>query len=92
MSLLPIRPATDTVLADGAGRPRQVVIGERTVAITAIEAVREEVAAYPVATGPRTLFTVHAGGARLRLIHEHRPRRWTIEVVGSGGVALPTAA
>jgi hypothetical protein len=92
MSLLPIRPAADPVIADDAGRPRRVVINDRPVAVTAIETVREEVAAYPVASGPRTLFTVRAGSARLRLIYEHCPRRWTVEVLGSGGSALAPAA
>jgi hypothetical protein len=92
MSLRHVRPTTDPVIADAAGRPREVVIGERPVVIAAIEAVREEIAAYPVASGPRTLFVVRAGGARLRLVHEHHARRWTVEAIDPEGATLATAA
>jgi hypothetical protein len=92
MSLLHIRPNADPVIADAAGRPREVVVGDRSVAVTAIEAVREEIAAYPVASGPRTLFVVRAGGARLRVVHEHRARRWTVESIEPEGAALASAA
>jgi hypothetical protein len=92
MSLRHVRPTTDPVIADAAGRPREVVIGDRPVAIAVIEAVREELAAYPVASGPRTLFVVRAGGARLRLVHEHRARRWTVEAIDAEDATLATAA
>ena len=35
-------------------------------------------AAYPVVTGPRTLFEVETPRARLALTYQHRSRRWTI--------------
>ena len=43
-----------------------------------LAAIREEAAAYPVVTGPRTLFEVETPRARLALTYMHRSRRWTI--------------
>ena len=40
------------------GRPRDVTWHDETLKITRLTAVREEAAAYPVITGPRTLFEV----------------------------------
>jgi hypothetical protein len=44
----------------------------------ALAAVREEAAAYPVITGPRTLFIVDTPKARVSLTYLHRSRRWTV--------------
>jgi hypothetical protein len=44
----------------------------------ALASVREEAAAYPVITGPRTLFVVDTPQARVSLTYLHRSRRWTI--------------
>jgi hypothetical protein len=41
--------------------------------------VRAESAAFPVVTGPRTLFEVETADARLQLSFRHRSRRWTVE-------------
>ena len=38
----------------------------------------EDAAAYPVITGPRTLFEVETSRARLSLTYQHRSRRWTV--------------
>jgi hypothetical protein len=92
MSLINIRQHDRSVVADASGRPVQVVVEDEVRAVEAIESVREEVAAYPVGTGPRTLFVVRAAGVRLRLIHEHRDRRWTIELARSDRTRLASAA
>jgi hypothetical protein len=60
------------------GRPREITWGDERLPITALTAVREEAAAYPVITGPRTLFVVDTPVARLSLTYLHRSRRWTI--------------
>jgi hypothetical protein len=60
------------------GRPREITWGGEHLPITRLAAVREEAAAYPVITGPRTLFQVDTPKARLSLIYQHRSRRWTI--------------
>ena len=46
--------------------------------VTRLAAVREEAAAYPVITGPRTLFEVETEIARLSLTYHHRSHRWTV--------------
>ena len=60
------------------GRPREITWGDETLQITHLSAVREEAAAYPVVTGPRTLFEVETPRARLALTYQHRSRRWTV--------------
>jgi hypothetical protein len=92
MSVLHPRYVERPVVADAGGRPVQVIVDDETLSVEAIESVREEVAAYPVTTGPRTLFVVRAAGARLRLIHEHQGRRWTVEVLRSERPSLAPAA
>ena len=58
------------------------------IPVIAIERIREESAAYPVETGPRTLFVVRTPRTRLRLTFEHRSRRWSVESVESHGASL----
>ena len=52
--------------------------GDERLPITHLAAIREEAAAYPVITGPRTLFEVETPRARLALTFQHRSRRWTV--------------
>jgi hypothetical protein len=60
------------------GSPREITWGTDHLVVTRLTAVREEAAAYPVITGPRTLFEVETHRARLALTYMHRSRRWTI--------------
>lgn len=60
------------------GSPREITWGDEHLPVTRLNAVREEAAAYPVITGPRTLFDVETPRARLALTYQHRSRRWTI--------------
>lgn len=60
------------------GSPREITWGDERLPITALAAVREEAAAYPVITGPRTLFVVDTPRARVSLTYLHRSRRWTV--------------
>lgn len=60
------------------GTPREITWGRERLLVTRLTAVREEAAAYPVITGPRTLFEVETPRARLSLTYQHRSRRWTI--------------
>ena len=53
------------------------------------QAVRQEAAAYPVITGPRTLFEVDTPRARLSLTFQHRSRRWTVTGLTRLSVPLP---
>ena len=60
------------------GTPREITWGTERLHVTRLAAVREEAAAYPVVTGPRTLFEEETPRARLALTYMHRSRRWTI--------------
>jgi hypothetical protein len=60
------------------GSPREITWGTERLSVTRLTAVREEAAAYPVITGPRTLFEVETPRARVALTYLHRSRRWTI--------------
>ncbi len=61
-----------------SGRPREITWGNERLPITRLAVVREEAAAYPVITGPRTLFEVDTPRARVSLAFQHRSRRWTV--------------
>lgn len=60
------------------GTPKEITWGDERLHVTRLAAVREEAAAFPVVTGPRTLFEVETPRARLALAYHHRSRRWTI--------------
>ncbi len=60
------------------GSPREITWGDEHLTVTRLAAVREEAAAFPVITGPRTMFEVETPRARLSLTYQHRSRRWTI--------------
>jgi hypothetical protein len=61
-----------------SGRPREITWGAERLPITSLAVVREEAAAYPVITGPRTMFEVETPRARLALAYQHRSKRWTV--------------
>ena len=60
------------------GSPREITWGDERLPVTRLASVREEAAAYPVITGPRTMFEVETARARFALTYQHRSRRWTI--------------
>jgi hypothetical protein len=64
------------------GRPKAVTLAHETLSVVSIERVRDELAAYPAAIGPRTCFDVETTGPRLRLAFRHRDRRWVLEGPG----------
>ena len=72
----PVHVHVRTGLFDGS--PKEITWGEERLPVTRLTAVREEAAAYPVITGPRTLFEVETPRARFALTYQHRSRRWTI--------------
>ena len=63
------------------GRPREIIWNDEILPVTRVSAVRQEASAYPVVTGPRTVFEVTTSRARLSLSSRHRSRRWTIEAM-----------
>ncbi len=84
--------ATDSVATDAEGRPREIRTDGQRLAVTAVESVRDETAAYPVSTGPRTVVVVSAAGRRYRLVHLLRSRRWVIEELAAARTVLSRAA
>lgn len=71
----------NVVVDPGSGRPTAVRIGSAAVAVSAIDAVRDETQAYPADSGPRTVFRVRADGRRYRLVHRHQTRDWSVEPI-----------
>ena len=79
MAFIRVEPVQVRVRTDWfSGRPREITWGDERLPITHLDAVREEAAAYPVITGPRTLFEVQTPRARISLTYLHRSRRWTV--------------
>jgi len=61
------------------GRPRSIRMAREVVPVIEIAQVRDELAAYPAAQGPRRIFDVRTPDARLRLAFDRRGRRWLLE-------------
>jgi hypothetical protein len=80
------------VAVDADGRPRAIRDAGQRLAVTALESVRDETAAYPLASGPRTVFVVRAADRRYRLVHRLRDRHWTVEPLGAAHSAGARAA
>ncbi len=79
MAFVRVEPVPVHVRTDWfSGRPREITLGAERLPITHLDVVREEAAAYPVITGPRTLFEVETPRARFALTYQHRSRRWTV--------------
>ena len=88
MAMVRVEPVEVRVRADWFdGRPREVTLDGRRLRVLEVLGVRNESSAFPVVTGPRTLFDVATDGARMTLSFRHRSRRWTVEELD-----LPKAA
>jgi len=82
MAMVRVEPVEVHVRADWFdGRPREVTLNGRRLPVLEVLGVRDESAAFPVVTGPRTLFEVETADARLKLAFRHRSRRWTVEAL-----------
>jgi hypothetical protein len=73
-------------------RPREIRVAGERLAVTALETVRDETAAYPLRWGPRTVYVLRAGGRRYRLVHLVRDHRWTLEQLGPSPMELARVA
>ncbi len=88
MAMVRVAPVQVQVRTDRFnGLPREITWGEERIPVTRLVAVRDEQRAYPVITGPRTLFEVDTPTLRLALTFAHRSRRWTIEALDGLGRA-----
>ena len=82
MAMVRVEPVEVHVRADWFdGRPREVTLNGRRLPVLEVLGVRDESAAFPVVTGPRTLFEVETADARIKLAFRHRSRRWTVEAL-----------
>jgi hypothetical protein len=82
MAMIRVQPVEVEVRADWFdGRPRELTWAGQRLPVQKIDNIRDETAAYPVMTGPRTLFEVTTQVARFSLAFRHRSRRWTIESI-----------
>ena len=86
MALVKITPLEARVRWDRRrARPTSIRIGNRQLTVTALDAVRDETAAYPAHRGPRTTYLLETDGGQASLVFDARRRRWYVE-------ALDTAA
>ena len=80
MAMIRVEPVEVRVRADWFdGRPRELTLNGRRLRVLDVVGVRDESSAFPVVTGPRTLFEVETADARMTLVFRHRSRRWTLE-------------
>jgi hypothetical protein len=80
MAMVRVAPVTVQVRTDWFnGTPREITWGADRLPVVRLISVRDEGAAYPAITGPRTLFEVDTPTVRLALTYLHRSRRWTID-------------
>jgi hypothetical protein len=80
MAMIRVEPVQVRVRADWFdGRPRELTWDGRRLPVLKVVGVRDETSAFPVITGPRTIFEVETAVARFTLAYRHRARRWTIE-------------
>ncbi|MFN8621985.1 MAG: hypothetical protein U0869_14740 [Chloroflexota bacterium] len=93
MAMINVAPVQVSVRCDPfTGTPRVVRAAGDVLDVLEVERVRDESKAYPIGDGPRTLFVVRTGSARLRLAFGHRDRRWSVVGVDPMGDTLPSAA
>lgn len=82
MALTPITPTPAHVRWDRRhARPAAVRVAGRELRVTAVDAVRDETAAYPAGRGPRVTFHVESTGGQATLVFDPRGRRWFVEAL-----------
>jgi hypothetical protein len=91
-SLAPVGPQVFVAVDAPLGRPRSFCVRGQRLAVTALDAMRDETAAYAPGTGPRRVFLVRAQRRRYRLTHLLRDGRWIIEEVSAERVPVRLAA
>jgi hypothetical protein len=85
MAMVRVAPVAVDVRTDWFdGTPREITWRGDRVPVTRLIAVRDERSAFPVITGPRTMFEVQTPIARLSLTYLHRSRRWAVEGLDEG--------
>jgi hypothetical protein len=62
-------------------RPASVRFGDRSLRVTGLKAMRDEMAAYPASRGPRVTFLVQTDVGEASLVFDGRQRRWYVEAL-----------
>ncbi|HEX2141312.1 MAG TPA: hypothetical protein VHK28_03400 [Candidatus Limnocylindria bacterium] len=84
MALIRIAPAPARVGWDRRHtRPVSVQLADRRLTVTAVEAMRDETAAYPAGRGPRVTYLLATDAGHASLVFDHRQRRWYVEALDS---------
>lgn len=82
MALVKINPLQARVRWDRrAEQPSRIRVANRDLTVTALKAVRDEMAAYPAARGPRITYLVATERGEASLVYDGRRRRWYLEAV-----------
>ncbi len=83
MALIKITPVEARVRWDRRrGRPTEVRWSGQRLGVTALAAVRDELAAYPASSGPRITYLVETDdGGQASVVFDGRRRRWYVEAI-----------
>lgn len=82
MALTKITPTQARVQWDRRqSRPSIVRVGGRQLTVTALDAIRDETAAYPADRGPRITYLVETDRGQASLVFDGRRRRWFVEAL-----------
>jgi hypothetical protein len=82
MALTKITPTEARVRWDRQkARPSTVRVGSRQLTVTALDAVRDETAAYPADRGPRITYLVETDAGQASLVFDGRRRRWFVDAL-----------
>ena len=82
MALVKINPVQASVRWDRrAEQPSRICVANREMTVTALKAVRDEMAAYPAARGPRITYLVATERGEASLVYDGRRRRWFLEAI-----------
>lgn len=82
MALTKITPTEARVRWDRRqARPATVTVAGRQLTITALDAIRDETAAYPADRGPRIIYLVETDGGQASLVFDERRRRWFVDAL-----------
>ncbi len=82
MALVQITPVPARVRWDRTrSEPASVELGNRRLAVTGLRAVRDEMAAYPAARGPRITLLLETDAGQAALVFDGRRGRWYVEAL-----------
>ena len=82
MALTKITPTPAHVHWDRRhARPGTVRVAGRQLTVTALDAMRDETAAYPADRGPRITYLVETDAGPASLVFDGRRRRWFVDAL-----------